>query len=251
MLNVASIVPIPYLEMIKGKPYHMCLAHLAQASVEYADFYSQERAGGSFVLMDNGAAEDSQLSVEELITLVECIEPTEIVLPDVIYDGKATEDRSYRALHQFIRAGVSTHFMAVPQGNTVQEWVDCAREMSTWPIHSLGISKFMTLKLGPYTRFLLLRALADIRPKKEIQLLGCGYDPREIATLYKLFPYIRGTDSAIPYVYAQESEAMLRAVREGIPRSQAPIDFFQAFAPRSILSSNIQVWEDICNGRLL
>lgn len=253
-MQVASIVPLPYLELIKGKPYHMCLAHLARRNPEYAEFYRKERENGSFVLMDNGAAEKDGQPVRVLIDLIETVRPTEVVLPDCIYEKDTTLSMSHKALHKMKQEGVDCQFMAVPQGNTIREWVECMKEMIEWPIHSIGISKFMTYKLGPCVRTLLAAHVVgecNNRGKDiNIHLLGCAYDPREIATVDYLVKGVRGTDSSIPYVYANQGVNMLEAVRDSIPRSQKEIDFYNNTTPPGLISANIQVWEALCNGSL-
>ena len=250
-MQVASIVPIPYLDFIKGKPYQMCLAHLASSCEEYANFYIEERKAGNFVLMDNGAAEGAQPPLDLLIELIEKIQPTEFILPDVIYNSRETLDRSYRALHKLVSKKLDVRYMAVPQGNTYNEWIACAMEMLTWPIHTIGISKFMSYKFGPCVRAALFSRIAEY--SKEVHLLGCAYDPREIAS-FNYMPYaykIRGTDSSIPYVYARQGVNIYTAIRDGIPRSQEEIDFYEDRTDRALISANIQVWEAVVNGKLL
>jgi hypothetical protein len=250
-VQVASIVPIPFLDLVKGKPYQMCLAHLALNSKEYARFYYEEGQTGNFVLLDNGAAEHAQPSLDVLISVIEQVQPTEFILPDVLYDSEQTLDRSYRALHRLTGEDFKVRFMAVPQGNTYEEWVSCAKEMLTWPIDTIGISKFMSYKLGPCARATLfsLISTADV----QMHLLGCAYDPREIAAI-NYMPYshkIRGTDSSIPYVYASQGVNMYTAIKDGISRSQAEIDFYEGKTSRALISANIQIWEAIVNGELL
>lgn len=249
-MQVASIVPIPYLDLIKGKPYQMCLAHLALTSDIYADFYREESKNGSFVLMDNGAAENAQLFLDALLTIVEKIAPTELVLPDVIYEGKTTVDLSYRAMHKLKGEYPELKLMAVPQGRTVDEWLDCALDMLDWPIDTIGISKFASLRLGPCIRSTLLGLIQHQLQDKQVHMLGCAYDPRELGALSYLSASIRGTDSAIPYVYASQGHNLVLALQDGTPRYQGAIDFFERKTNRGLISSNIQIWEQICNGKL-
>jgi len=62
---------------------------------------------------------------------------------------------------------------------------------------------------------------------------------------------IRGTDSSIPYVYARQGVNMYTAIRDGIPRSQEEINFYEDRTDRALISANIQVWEVVVNGKLL
>ena len=88
--KVAQIVPVSCLHMIQGNHYHMCLAHLVEASDEYTKFYRGMSEHGKYVLMDNGAAENSQLGVDELLAMYDKVKPTEIVVPDTLCDMEDT-----------------------------------------------------------------------------------------------------------------------------------------------------------------
>jgi len=250
-MHVASIVPIPYLNLVKGKLYQMCLAHLALQHDGYADFYRNEKQNGAFVLLDNGAAENAQPALDLLVRAIEKVQPTEVILPDVIYDSEQTLDRSYRAIHK-IKQHFDVKLMAVPQGSTVSEWVSCAQAMLTWPISSIGISKFMSYKLGPCIRSTLFHLIErDLEQHHvEVHLLGCAYDPREIGALNFVSNWIRGTDSSIPYVYARQGENVYTAVKSNVPRDQNEIDFTDSSVNAALLAANIRVWEDICHGEL-
>ena len=67
--KVAQIVPVPHLPQIENNHYHMCLAHLVKESEGYTEFYRRMSDEGKFVLMDNGAAEGSQLATYELLEM--------------------------------------------------------------------------------------------------------------------------------------------------------------------------------------
>ncbi len=255
-MKVASIVPIPYLHLVDGKPYQMCLAHLAYQDSEYAEFYRRQREKGCFVLLDNGAAEKSQLSLDQLLQVVEMVNPNELILPDEIYNTRTTLDRSYRAIHRIKQLGMDVQLMAVPQGETFQDWIDCATSMAEWPIQTIGVSKFMSYKLGQCARFGLLGAIVGYLLRRGIRahMLGCAYDPRETAAMQLdllLCKAIRGTDSSMPYVYAHQKLNMYEAVRQDVPRSQEEVDFYDNSTSVPLIAANIQIWEDMADGKLL
>ena len=87
--RVAHIVPVQHLADTEDMQYHMCLAHLV-GNEEYRKHFAKMAANGRFVLMDNGAAEGSQLQPERLLEMYEQINPTEIVLPDTLYESGST-----------------------------------------------------------------------------------------------------------------------------------------------------------------
>jgi len=251
-VKVASIVPVSYLYLIQSKNYHMCLAHLANSIPRYADFYKEQAQKGKFVIMDNGAAEGEQQRVDTLVRLAASINPTELILPDVLYDSEATLDRSYKAIDVVKRSGLECRLMAVPQGRTLHEWVGCALEMLQWPVDTIGISKFLNYVLGPYVRLLAIAAILPKLKDKDIHLLGCACDAREVGVINDFFgSRVRGVDSSIAYIYARSGINMHNALRNNIPRSQAEIDFMEESTDTSLISDNITIWEDVCNGRLL
>ena len=141
-MQVASIVPIHYLPLIKGKPYHLCLAHLALNYTEYRDFYKEEAQNGSYVILDNGAAEGETVEVQELLQLAIYLGASEVILPDFIGDYEKTITESYRALHYIkSREDYKGKVMAVPQASSFKSWLTAAEEMLTWPIDTLGIPR--------------------------------------------------------------------------------------------------------------
>lgn len=252
-MKIASIVPIPYLRLIDGKEYHLCLAHLALYSPEYKEFYRQQAAKGSYVILDNGAAEGETVNSSKLVQLAREIGARELILPDYIGDAHRTLDESYKMLHYIkARGDFGGKVMAVPQGLTLKEWIAVATEMMNWPIDVIGIPKFLTYAFGPYGRLLALRALPAPSISIEYHLLGCAYDPREVAAIEKLFPHlVRGVDSSLPYLYARDGYELYLALKEGIARSQLSIDFTESETRESLIVANIQVWERMCNGELL
>lgn len=60
----------------------MVLAQWLLKSKEYFDFYTQRMAEGDWVIMDNGAYEEEQLSAHQLIDVTARFQPDCIVLPD-------------------------------------------------------------------------------------------------------------------------------------------------------------------------
>ena len=92
--KVAHIVPVSHLSDTTDNQYHMCLAHLVKESDEYTAHFAKMAADGKFVLMDNGAAEGAQLRFGELFGMYEKIKPTEIVLPDTLFNPASTIQKS-------------------------------------------------------------------------------------------------------------------------------------------------------------
>lgn len=247
----APIVPIRYLNLIKGQPYHMALAHLVLKSEEYAKFYRNEQYQGSFVIMDNGACEGAQLSNEDLLNAARKVNPSELVLPDVLFDYEETISRSEWLLRELTLNPFHKHIslMVIPQGKDDVEWLRCAEEMVTWPVNVIGVPKW----LGKYATDTRLALVKELQPKlkkygKVVHLLGCYNTMREIELFegaiqsHYIEPgIVRGIDSSLPYVFAREGKVLDNSLRP----SHTAIDFISAQdVDEQLLKTNIHHW---CN----
>ncbi len=245
-MKVATIVSTPHLSLVRENDYHLCLAHLINKDKTYTAFYKQQ-AADKFVIMDNGAAEGKQPSIEELLDKAWTIGPQEIVLPDVVYDTRESLDRSYKMLSKISSIWPSPSkrpfkLMAVPQGNTIDEWVSCLKVMVTWPINTIGVTKFLTPKCGPDARLLALRESEQYWRFLDIHLLGCWSTPLEIARIRRVFN-VRGTDSSIALVYAAHGMRL----DPSTPRPEGEIDFSYMVPDVDLLRYNIFKWRELCH----
>ena len=254
-MQVATILPTKYIEYAKDDKYHLCLAHLIGVDDKYTDFFRRQVRRGHFVIMDNGAAEDAQPSVETLIERAQMVKPSEVALPDVIHNKDLTLELSRAAMEEFFRTGKIWNFMAIPQGETFEDWIECAATMLTWPsfVTSIGVSKFLTQRYGQDARKRAVEQLARLQSVKRksrslampkaIHLLGCWEHPLEIGTIGNRF-IIRGTDSAIAYIYTKAGEVLMNQPRpEGVE-----IDFMgDDKVDENLLKANIKNWGTWCN----
>lgn len=233
--RVAHIVPISHLADTVDNQYHMCLAHLVN-NEKYAEHFAKMAASGRFVLMDNGAAEGSQLQPEQLLEMYEQINPTEIVLPDTLYEPGSTiqKSRNFLALLDERGLGAKYRVMAVPQGRTLDEWVACARVfVKDTRIDSIGVSKF--LNIGTHDRYVRIKACDELdkllreydRCDMEVHLLGCDEGPLIVKSIHEAHPFVRGCDSAFAYLQAQ---AKVMMSLENDRRPAGTIDFINGGA---------------------
>lgn len=236
-MRVATIVPIPHLELTKGQGYHLALAHLAQQE-KYRAFFHWEEIAGAFVIMDNGVVETgSPLPAMRLLRSAELLLPDEVILPDTIHCRSATLRESTRVL-EFLSARLpAVAFMAVPQGETRGEWVSCVREMIHWPVACIGISRFLT-RYYPDRLAALMDVPDLIESRRDIHLLGCPGDLSEFHRIEAAFPgRIRGVDSGIAAICAQEG------VRLGEGEKPKRDLRFEQPMNAALLIDNIKVWQ--------
>ena len=226
--KVAQIVPLAQLEDIRNNHYHMCLAHLVKEDKtgKYAEFYKRMSAEGKYVLMDNGAAECSQLDTIDLLRMYEQINPTEIVLPDTLSNSADTIRKTFNFINEL--RDLPYKFMAVPQGQTFSEWKACANVMLREKrINSIGVSKFLNITTGnnrvrldacSYVEY-MARSLG--RRDIEIHLLGCDEGPSIVGCINRLIPNVRGCDSAFVYIASKTGIE----INEATQRPSGEIDF--------------------------
>ena len=214
--KVAHIVPVSHLGDTADNQYHMCLAHLVKESDEYTTHFAKMAVDGKFVLMDNGAAEGAQLRFKELFEMYEKIKPTEIVLPDALFNSASTIQKSRVFLQMMQDEGVEYRTMAVPQGRTLKEWAACARIFAKdTRINTIGVSKFLNIATKDrYVRFRACEILSNLIREYnriddlEVHLLGCDEGPLIVKMCHEAYPFVRGCDSAFAYLQAQAGKRM-------------------------------------------
>ncbi len=248
-----NIVPTCLLERTNNQEMFMCLYQEAMASEAYAAFFRKMVKLGKFVIMDNGAAEGQNPSPIQLLNAYQMVNPSEVILPDVVGNKNETLRQGKEAIEAFKRAGFfgKSRIMAVPQGATLAEWIECLDEMLTWPIDTIGVSKFITnLYKDERPKDSCIRNTAvkaiNLRSSIDIHLLGCWENALELSKVETLNPgRVRSTDSAIAYVYSRNNKLLLQGDRP----DQKEIDFDRDTAGdlnMDILQSNLDAYRQIC-----
>lgn len=212
--KLAHIVPVGSLHELDDKQYLMCLAHLVKDNPEYAKYYSQRAADGkSFVLLDNGAAEDSQLPLDDLVDVYKIIRPHEMVIPDTLCDCKSTLDKLSESIAYFDKQGVNCRLMGVPQGKTLAEWTECADAMvANVRVNTIGVSKFLPMATDDMQARIEALKFLDKSMKRhnrydlQVHLLGLSESPEVVGRLTNRYQYVRGCDTAYGYLCAQAGE---------------------------------------------
>lgn len=250
-MHAATIVPQPYLELTRDQPYHLALAHLIgkDGFQQYSEFYQEiGEDEDKFLILDNGLIEGDPRPIKELIEKAQWLGASEIVLPDVFQNRMATLQDSYAAWNYMYKHAPNLRAMAVPQGQTYVQWLECASEMIGWGVPTISVPKVVTSMSDVNGR---LRALLDLqeiltRSSVEVHLLGCWDSPLELKFIEsyvragKIRP-VRGVDSAIAYVYARAGLRMSEAERPA-----GGIDFAASDADLEILQYNIEMWQSEC-----
>lgn len=239
-MDIATITAIRDLDLANDNSYHLCLAHLLHDNTYFQYFRSRARVG-DLVMLDNGVVETGlPMEMSVLLRLAHRVEASEMVLPDSLNDSTETLRLGREAIAEWEG---EPGLIAVPQGRSFSEWHACMLEMLTWPVVTIGISKF-TAKFASTRMQLLAQSPELIDSKMDIHLLGCLSISNEIFSVKKAFPgRIRGVDSGIAAIAAQQDIA-IDDIRVG-GRVNTELDFFiQDESP--LLRRNIASWKKMC-----
>ena len=258
MVKMASIVPQNYLDFTDEADIHMALAcFVGEPGYErYTHFFKELRKPDSFLIMDNGVIEGNPMSFEECVRRADMIHADEIILPDVYKDNQATYDAVKEAITYYIQNDMFDHkfrLMVVPQGNSMEDWLNCAENILTSfgaYIATVGIPKHLIDTCNERDgRLIAISNLWERVPNLnewDLHLLGCWKTPLEVLVCNKaseqgIIPTIRSCDSAIPYVYARHNIRF----SDGDRPDYDPIDFKQGKCSEIYLAYNIAAWNSI------
>ena len=250
-MNIATILPNKYLHLEDDNDYHLCLAHLLHDRT-YREWFREKATRGDMVIMDNGVVETGKaMEMSRLMDLGASVGVSEIILPDEIYNRDETLFMGMDAMSEFVTAmgtdyeKESLPLMAVPQGATAMEWVDCVKRMIEWPVRTIGISRFTNKYFT--SRLRALECVPElINSDKQIHLLGCPGDPIEFSEVETSFPgRIRGIDSGVAVIYATAGILM---GDDPANKPNVEIDFFGEGLNDWVVRENVEYWRKRSRG---
>ena len=254
MINYCPIAPISVLRAKLFEPYNcsrshvMILAHLCEEGSDYVKYYNNSRKWREWTLLDNGAAENSQIDDEALIEKVKLMHPNVVIAPDTLFDGEKTIEQSMAFIKKIRSEVPQVKIMVVPHGKTEDEYIKTFHYFNECDdVDWIGVSKFVSVK--PFTdRITCFMKLmeAGIQFKKPIHVLGCN-NPVEIAYITKI-PQVKSIDSCIAYLYKDQEIPLDNSINK---RLDTPHDFFEwgALTDQEIEQSwkNIIKIDKLCN----
>ena len=191
-MKLASIVPMKNVNRTFDGDYAMLLTHLS-------DYYPNKHPRNCYVIMDNSLIElGKAASIEATYDAAIKCNANEIILPDVFRDKWLTLERVRESIDWLLYDVHDFHpfnLMAVCQGNTAADFIDCFHTLCAMPeIHCIGIPKV--------AETLLPEGRPGFEPlwrncSKRIHLLGCWTSLNEMKQ-YKHPELIRSCDTCIP-----------------------------------------------------
>lgn len=206
-MKLALIPPRGWERHALHTDFHLALAQVSNKF--YDEVYTRAADRDDFIIVDNGASEGRPVGDFLLYSQAKKWNASEVVLPDVMFNGIETFGRAQRFernIHDSAYVFDAFNYMAVAQGQSVEEVKDCITNLSGLSyVTTIGIPRHLIRTLQ--NRFIRL-ALAEWIDKEfpnrfQIHLLGTHPSvPSEIVRAARDTPCIRSVDTSMPFNYA-------------------------------------------------
>lgn len=220
-MKTALIPPIPHLGQFATGGIHLLLSHLVKAYPEYERHYSERATAGDYLILDNSAHEFGVGNgMAELMAQARALGAEEVVVPDVLFDWRATVESAKAAVSwlnstpgkkAWELAG-RPRLMYVPQGDGRSQWARCLQKLMFAhqdldgehgpPV--IGISKDYYNLRGSLAGLIdeFVREWYEFE-RADVHCLGWPTSLWDLADVARDHPWVRSTDSAKPFVYAK------------------------------------------------
>jgi hypothetical protein len=205
----ASMAPF----MSRG--YHFALGQELIRDDRYRNIYTHLHRIGSFIIVDNGAAEEDTPPFIHIVGQASAVGADEIILPDVLKDGELT----VRAMQDSRAASLvpARYRFVVPQGKSWDEVLYCMTAIHTLlagEYQTIGIPKHMEELPGGRAYGIKLLMEAGYGNKYHMHMLGVYGDAHtEIAAALRVHPSIRGIDSGLAVAATQRAKRVTSGMR--------------------------------------
>lgn len=231
-MKLGFITPTPHLEDFATKSnFHLTLTHQILDDEKYAAFYSDRSSKGDYIVVDNSAFEKgSPMSAKEIYTAYMRVRPSEVVCPDVLQDGEATQKSTIEFKKEFSSLINNTKFynntvsyMGVAQGKNLSDYLACwdflNNNVDTIGLSFIGIEKVLPDSSFTFARLMMLDILnkKGLLKERPIHILGIGDNPLEIKMIQEspFSKYIRSNDSSTAFVHG--SKGIRLDHKKGLP----------------------------------
>lgn len=217
MTNFCHIAPTDFLDLVKGRDYHLTLAHLVDTSNEYTEFYRNQVCVN---IMDNSAFEMYKQG-KPMLTPMKVLEMASIIRANYVVMSDYPGEHSFKTIKAaidlaplFRAQGFGTFF--VPQSKvgdiedliSAYDWASTSKHVDYIGVSILGVPNAYNVEKGNklqrfVARFMFMQELHDRgilhrirRNKKKIHFLGMVDGPNEIKLMEPYRDYIDTWDSS-------------------------------------------------------
>ena len=206
-MKLAVITPTDNVQAIThfGLGYNFVLGQRLIQSIHYYEQIVDLRRRGSFLIVDNGAAEpkEEREPFDKIAQIANGLLADEIILPDKLRDKRWTLEHSLS--EEVLDVVPYNKRMIVPQGRDWDEWTMCLHQLiaGTNPV-SIGVAKWLEGLPGGRPKALAIIRQFGYDKRYNIHLLGIHSKPfAEIRYAIAALSTIRGIDTGAPVAYAQ------------------------------------------------
>lgn len=257
-MELALIPPNQFLETTGRTNTQLVLPHELQSNKEYEDYYvTLMDDPNHFVIMDNGAAESAAVSNDTLYNMAMTYAPSELAVPDVLADSKASMLQSNIFLDKYgdalIQEGIRLGIVA--QGITVDEVVwSCKQIMSFWEQFAVTIylpRLLVNVTRDPDARFKVMDQLGQrYFDSFAFHFFGASYYPDELRRA-ALDGRVRSFDTSLPYNFGYGDLVLDDRDMSQLHEIHRPVGYFtQEWTPTAeqATMSNIETCIRMANG---
>ena len=216
MLKIGIITPIKYLKEYSCRGhFYLALAHLIKPNSKVERFLKTQK--DKDIILDNGAFElGYSLPMKDLLAIQGRIKANMIVLPDAPKDVKKTQQLMSSSTLEALefnellvdngKEPLPLNFMGVPQGKTRDDWWKSFKQMyDNIRVSTLGISfqnvVFDTERLESSREDILNEMVQKGYTKKNIHLLGGGYNLYRDVVAGRSIPCVKSLDTCLPFLF--------------------------------------------------
>jgi hypothetical protein len=212
-MQIAAIVPIPLLDEVKDRPYHLVLCQWLERSLAYREFFYSQALLRRTLILDNGASEGEQVGIEVLLKYANELRnrgaAVIIAAPDVLWDTEGTWQSTIAGLEEFSVSDWGGKTMVIPQGRDGSrgDWLDSIRSLKYLDFDVWGLTRGSSRAFAG-GRLEYARRVVESDPyHRPSHFLGIWDDPYEvyqIAVDPELKESVLGLDSKIFYKMARD-----------------------------------------------
>lgn len=140
------IPPTSNLELMNLGDRFFCLAQLyaKPENFAYRRFFLDKVSEGKWVTLDNGAGDHDIINESMLIQITQELQPSEVIPPDILFDGIKTIRNLESFINQMSAHGLlgKVQILGCPQGKNREEWLFAYNYMLQHPnVNTIGMSK--------------------------------------------------------------------------------------------------------------
>lgn len=217
MTNFCHIAPTDFLDLVKGRDYHLTLAHLVDTSNEYTEFYRNQVCVN---IMDNSAFEMYKQG-KPMLTPMKVLEMASIIRANYVVMSDYPGEHSFKTIKAaidlaplFRAQGFGTFFVPQSKVGDIEDlisafdWASTSKHVDYIGVSILGVPNAYSVEKGNklqrfVARFMFMQELHDRgilhrirRNKKKIHFLGMVDGPNEIKLMEPYRDYIDTWDSS-------------------------------------------------------